>query len=285
MIALTTSNTYCVWYPSGGFGHFINAVLTVYGNNFVRPSKSLEFSSNGNSHNLDLVVPKYLHEHWPGNIKFLENKNYCILIDNGINNEGEDFTFTFPGATVIKICYSDRSWPIVARTMIDKAMNSTLEEQLPVAEWNTNDAWAQREKYFLFLRDHKLRFSWRHTPRYPNSIYVDDLVENYSKCFNTLNSIVPLDDFEDVWTTWRTVNSTYIDPTVTASLIMSNVINNKSTDISNIKDIWTQAIVYYYIWLEFKFEVPHNTYSNWFTNTKDIVNMLNDHKVRINSNV
>ena len=28
---------YCVWYPSGGFGHFINAVLTLYSKDFEVP--------------------------------------------------------------------------------------------------------------------------------------------------------------------------------------------------------------------------------------------------------
>ena len=30
---------YCVQYPSGGFGHFINAILTLHGVEFVRPKK------------------------------------------------------------------------------------------------------------------------------------------------------------------------------------------------------------------------------------------------------
>ena len=89
MIALTTSNIYCVWYPSGSFGHFVNAILTLHGDNFVRPKKSLEFSSTGDSHSLDLIVPKYLHEFWPGGIEFVNNQNYCVLIDNGIDNESE----------------------------------------------------------------------------------------------------------------------------------------------------------------------------------------------------
>ena len=143
---------YCVWYPSGGFGHFVNAVLTLHGNNFVRPKKLLKFSDSGNSHGLDLVVPKYLHESWPGGIEFLRDKNYCVLVDNGINNESEQFKSTFPDAVTIKICYCKYSWPVVARTMIEKAMSSSIEQQLPIDAWNTDQPWARREKYFLYLR-------------------------------------------------------------------------------------------------------------------------------------
>ena len=45
---------YCVWYPSGGFGHYIGATLSLYGKNFARPKKDLTFNANGDSHN---VVP------------------------------------------------------------------------------------------------------------------------------------------------------------------------------------------------------------------------------------
>jgi hypothetical protein len=129
---------YCVWYPSGGFGHFINAVLTLHGDNFVRPSNSLKFSKTGDSHNLNLVVPKYLHECWPGGIEFLNDKNYCVLIDNGIDNESTKFKSIFLNSTIIKICYTDRTWPIIARTMIDKAMKSSIEQQLPTDNWDTS---------------------------------------------------------------------------------------------------------------------------------------------------
>ena len=35
---------YCVWYPSGGFGHFINAVISLYGVDFKRP-KNKKFNT------------------------------------------------------------------------------------------------------------------------------------------------------------------------------------------------------------------------------------------------
>jgi hypothetical protein len=273
---------YCVWYPSGGFGHFINAILTLYGKNFVRPVKSLKFSNNGNSHNLDLVVPKYLHDCWPGGIEFCNDKNYCVLIDNGINNETEQFKLTFPNSILVKICYSDRSWPIVARTMIDKAMESSIEEQLPVDNWNTSEPWAQREKYFLFLRDHALRHAWKSND--DNALYIEELYNDYDEFFSSLNAVAKIDHCQDLWVDWRKANAKYFDSITLADRILRDVVTNQATDLSDVKDIWTQSVVYYYIWLRFKVEVPHNDYSNWFTNTKDIVKMLKDHGVTIDSN-
>ncbi len=271
---------YCVWYPSGGFGHFINAVLTLHGDNFVRPKKSLEFSANGNSHDLDLVVPKYLHECWPGGIEFLNDKNYSVLIDNGINNERDTFKSIFPNSTVVKVCYTNYSWAVVARTMIEKAMESSLDKQLPVDNWNTDEPWARREKYFLYLRDHSLRYAWRpaiENELSNNEIDVGELYQDYDDCHASINAVVDVEDFYPLWKEWRKANSKYIDPAVTSRKILSLVITKQSEDISHITDIWTQAVVYYYIWLWYKFEVPHNDYSNWFTNTSEIIKMLNDH--------
>jgi hypothetical protein len=287
VIALTTSNIYCVWYPSGGFGHFVNAILTLHGDNFVRPKKSLDFSSTGDSHSLDLIVPKYLHECWPGGIEFVNNQNYCVLIDNGINNESENFKNTFANATVIKICYSNHSWPVVARTMIEKGMQSTLQQQLPVDQWESDEPWAQREKYFLYLRDHPLRHVWKSRNKHTlldTELDIAELYQDYKECHAVINAIAKTDDFYSIWKEWRLANSKYIDPVITAKNVLSLATTNNRTDLTHITDIWTQAVVYYYIWVKYNIEVPHNDYSNWFTNTADIVKMLKEHGVDIDSN-
>lgn len=263
---------YCVWYPSGGFGHFINSVLTLYGEGFVRPKKQLTFSKNGNSHNLDLVVPKYAKDCWPGGIEFLDNKNYCVLVDNGINSESEKFKSAFPNSKIIKICYSDRSWPVIARTMIEKAMNSSLDSQLTTDEWNTSAPWVQREKYFLFLRDHTLRHAWR--PTEDSSLYLEELYQDYDEFFNILNSFVKVEWCEDVWIQWRKSNAVYVDPVLTAERVLGDVTAKWSTDLTHITDVWTQAVIYYYIWLKFNIEVPHNDFADFFTSTDQIRDLV-----------
>ena len=280
---MTTFNLYCVWYPGGGFGHFINAILSLHGKNFVRPKTQLKFSNNGNSHNLDLVVPKYLHGVWTEAFEFADKKNYSVLIDNGIDDENEQFKSVFPTADVIKICYTDYTWPIIARTMIDKAMESSLEHELPVDIWNTQDLWVRREKYFLFLRDHSFRSAWR-----PNGIdftlKIDDMIE-YADLLTALKSCrIELESFDNLWKQWQAANQQYITPMQDAKMVVNCVKNNVSVDLEHITDVWNQAVIYYYIWLEFGVEVPHNDYSNWFTTTQEIVTMLNKHGVLVDTN-
>jgi hypothetical protein len=150
---------------------------------------------------------------------------------------------------------------------------------LPVDNWDTDEPWARREKYFLFLRDHNLRHAWK--PIDKKSIDVDKIYDSYDRCCSVLNSIVPTDNFYDLWSNWRKVNAVYIDPVMIGAEILSLIADNKSKDISHIRDLWTQAVVYYYIWIKYNFEVPHNDYSNWFTNTKDIITMLDKHGVSV----
>jgi hypothetical protein len=73
----------------------------------------------------------------------------------------------------------------------------------------------------------------------------------------------------------------YIDPIKDAKSVLNYVKMQWSSDLTHVTDIWTQAVVYYYIWLEFGIEVPHNDYADWFTNTNDIVIMLDKHGVKI----
>ena len=262
---------YCVWYPSGGFGYFVNAVLSLYGHNFVRPHNQLTFSTNGNSHQLDLVVPRYYQQQWTGRFDFDPDKNYSVLIDNGINDEGDQFRDCFPSAEILKICYTDHTWPIVAHTMIKKALESTLKQEIApdFASWQSQDDWVLREKYFLFLRDHALRSHWRPN-NFSTPLYIDSIID-YDDFYKRLTMCgINVDSFEPVWESWRQANAKYIDPVTQCQQIMHNVSCGVSQQLTDVTDIWTQAVLYYYIWIEHGVEVPHNDFAEFFYNTDQI---------------
>jgi hypothetical protein len=263
---------YCIWYPSGGFGHFINGILNVYGKNFARPKdQSIEFSKTGDAHAVELVAPPYSYDLDTYNFKFVHTQNYSVLIDNGINNEDKRFQTMFKGASVIKLCYNDNSWPIVARTMIDKAMRSNLTKQLPADpdKWSHNESWVQREKYFLYLRDHNLRFSWKPDP-HTHNLMIDQLLD-YDCLYESLTKFdIELDDFCPVWNQWRQINHVYVDPVINAQDIIHKIKNNIEQKLNHIDSLWSQAVLYYFLWIEFGQEVPHNDYADFFLTTKEI---------------
>jgi hypothetical protein len=272
---------YCIWYPSGGFGHFVNAILALHGEGFIRPAdKNYAFSSNGDSHELELIAPKYLHNLKTYNFDFNKTQNYSVLIDNGINDETNNFCQFFPDSQIIKICYSDISWPIIAQTSIVKAMNTDFENEVYLDKdaWSSNEQWMFREKYFLYLRDHTLRHAWRPDDNTHN-LSIEALL-SYTQIKETFIKFnICLTEFELLWQNWRKSNDQYLQPVVTAL----NIINSITTkqDLTHITDTWIQSIIYYYIWITYHVEVPHNDYTSWFTNTSDIVTMLYNHGVTI----
>ena len=99
------------------------------------------------------------------------------------------------------------------------------------------------------------------------------LVLNFS-LFEKLNSIVSVEPFEQLWNDWQVVNSKFFYPIQTAEDVINAVENKVNIDISHIQDLWTQAVVYYYIWLQYNIEVPHNDFENFFKDTQQIINLV-----------
>jgi hypothetical protein len=264
---------YCVWYPSGGFGHFINAVLSLHGKNFVRPSNQLVFGTNGNSHSLKLSAPKYFHNS-PYSFTFDQSKNYSVLIDNGINDTSQSFLNHFYNSTVIKVCYDNNSWPVIAQTSVVKAVDNSLESELVLEndDWPGNEDWAIREKYFLYLKEHTLRTAW--TPDNIVGSHSLDILTllDYQKFYNYLNSVVQIEvsNFEQLHSQWRESNYKYFFPVVESFKILEALKNQQHMDVSHVCNLWDQAVVNYFLHLEFGIEVPANDYANWFQNTEQI---------------
>lgn len=267
---------YCVWYPSGGFGHFVNSILTLHGENFARPhGQKINFGQDGNAHQLTLMAPKYFHDPETYHFNFDQDINYSVLIDNGIHNQGERFKTFFPNAKIVKICYLDSSWPIIARTIIHKVLQTTVEEELTPDKdlWPSDQNWAQREKYFLYLRDHWLQPLWRPDALpIPDQInlLIEDLLDSAQLREKLTSFGIKLDDFDHLWQEWRDVNRIYIDPVLVAQGIVNDIKNNKNTTLDHVTDLWTQAVVYYFLWIEFGKEVPHNDFADFFSNTDQI---------------
>jgi hypothetical protein len=219
------------------------------------------------------VAPKYT----PGyNYKFDPDCNYSVLIDQGINSTSRDFMLEFPDARVIKVCYTDSSWPVVAMTMIGKAMQSSIEQEIAVDPglWASTEPWTQREKYFLFLRDHPLRTAWQ-----PESgidcVLVNDLLDSHGLKHTIERIGIELSEFKDLWNNWYMNNNRYFVSVSVAEQILSKIEHKEAFDLTHITDVWTQAVIYYYIWTEFGKEVPHNDFENFFSNVDQITQWLN----------
>jgi hypothetical protein len=268
-------NIVCVWYPSGGFGNFINATLTLHGVNFVRPDKThYKFGGNGDSHDIGFTAPFFCIDDYFFDFNS-SDKNYVVLVDNGIVNESKNFADYFPNSKIIKVSYSHKTWPIVAYTSIHKAMNSSINIELKVDQdlWPNQQNWSQREKYFLFLCEHHYRLMWKPESGFCN-LLVDDLLD-YQGFRNQLAEFgILTTDFSQLWDTWFSVNQQYIAPVIFGQKVINAVVDQQSMDLSQCKDLWTQAVVNYMIWNQFGCVVPANDFADWFVNSDQIVTLL-----------
>lgn len=270
---------YCVWYPSGGYGSFVTAIIDRFGKNFARPDAvEYEFSDNGNSHAANKTITPYrrIPLHYKVDIKDTTN-HHCVAIDPGIDNKDNlKFLDQFPSARVIKITYDKYSWPVIAKTMIIKAMKSTLDQQLALENhWPSSEPWAVREKYFLYLVDNQLQNQWLKDNQF-DCIDIAQIWE-YKNFVNALQSAdIELEDFRDTHQQWQQSNQVYFEPIIRSQQIVQQIRMQQHADLSDITDLWAQAVVNYYIRIEFGVTVPANTYANWFENTSEILNLLND---------
>ena len=140
--------------------------------------------------------------------------------------------------------------------------------------WASAEPWAQREKYFLFLRDHALRKAW-HAEPVIDCIFVNEML-NYNRLKYTIERTgIELSEFKGLWKEWYANNEQYFIPVTIAEQVLKKIEDQKSFDLTHITDIWTQAIIYYFIWTKFDKEVPHNDFENFFTNTDQITQWLN----------
>jgi hypothetical protein len=251
-------------------------MLDRFGHGFLRPKDLIiEFSDNGNSHNMQKTVPPYRRGIMP-DYAFDKELNYSVLIDDGIDYENAEFQNKFDNCQVLKLCYDSKSWPIIAYTMIAKAMESNLQKELPVDQehWPTDEDWAVREKYFLYLTEHEYRDGWRKDDQFCSLDIAD--VWDYQLLVNRFDSAgITINHFIDHHRQWQTMNTKYFKPIHQAQDIIDSVKQKAHQNIGHITDLWDQAVVNYYIWLEYNIEVPANTYANWFSNTKEIEDFIN----------
>ena len=279
-----------IQYPCGGFGHFTHVILSSFCKVFEGDFINYDFGQGGDSHAYPLKLPKYYPDARYDQEKFLENlsdlkSEYAtVLIDSGADDSDHYRKFISSDIS-IRVCYDDWSWPLIAKMVYTRCMSALENQPQSIDNWikpdqnmwaDLSQPWVIREKFFLYLRDHPHRHDWRANQSTLN-IPIESFL-TYGTLHESLSTCFELSNFEQFYNSWYKVNCGHFESYLDAQDIIKNLNNNK--DISGVSDYYTQSVVYYFIWLMYQFEVPHNDY-NWFTNTSDIATMLRDHGVDI----
>jgi hypothetical protein len=288
-------NLLLIHYPSGGYGFYLTRLINGFITNVVKTPDDFLFDSVGTSHPLPLVA---------GSIHFDQNQTLIsvsdqyqfdiarqkyVLIPYCTGIQSDDITAlinTFTNAKIIRLYYNDDTWPLVFQNCIIKAALETLETavEFDSITFGSSDDWAKRENFFLLLKNHHYRHMWNECdlPQFLN-INVVDLLTDPETCLRSIanfidGTIVDLDLLPGRHQQFLDSNLN----TVRHLEILHIVKNLRLTqNLKHIDHLYQQAVLNFYLQLRYNFEVPPNDYSDWFTNTTDIVKMLEDNNIII----
>lgn len=276
-----------VHYPSGGFGHFLNGLLTTCTDGiFFRPSNNVTFSSSGDSHALELSVAKWMG--YAEDFEFVVSdwateSDLChiLLVDSFIENDDPTILRQrFPGNQVIRLCIDYRAVPIVHQTCEFKAMGKTPEDDYSaLPDWEHREMITLRYHYadqhddfylrkFSPINDEKtlnLPISWI-------AYNFDQLIEHLQKF---LNVTFDGNRVAELYQTFLKANEKYFTGPVWAERILHSLRSGTNIDLSECTSLFDQGYVNYRIEREFNLsEIPPYTYKDWFTDTNSIRRML-----------
>jgi len=298
---MTFDKLYAIQYPAGSFGHFTHLIISNFGNNFVKSDDVVNFKNkkeSGSSHFTSSMIKKYYcideyKDYVSADLvsdytRLTKNNQFVtVIIDSGIADDSIEFLQFFPGAKHIRITYDDYSWPFSAKAFYTRCMAEVLHKKTSISQfiepdadrWNSNDPWEQREKYFLFLKEHPFREYWRDLNNCTN-INVDKYL-SYNELATAL-SFSCIGDFEEVYDQFFKANKTHIEWYLECRRVLEALKNKENISLSNINDLFSQATINYYIYIIYNFEVPAWDYRDWFVNTTDIFDLLEKNNIIIN---
>jgi hypothetical protein len=288
-----SENLLLISYPSGGYGFYLTRLINYFVTNVVSTTDSFLFDDLGTSHSLPLVV---------GDIHFEKNRTLTVGVEAyqfdidqqkyilipycpGINSDNPNNVIDmFPNAKIIRLFYQDNTWPLVFQNCIVKAATGNTEDDIEFdAEiFGSSDAWARRENFELLFKNHHYRTMWKQHDTVLN-IDIFTLLTDPQHCLHQIaglinGSVTRMDELAIKHQQFLDAN-----PNTVRHLEILDIVKSlaKDQDLSHINQLYQQAVLNFYIQLKFNFVIPSNDYANWFTNTKQIVTMLNNHEVKI----
>jgi hypothetical protein len=293
----TSKNLLLINYPSGGYGYYLTRLINQFVTNVVQTPDAFLFDDLGTSHDLPLVVGDIHHEqnrvlHMADSMYWSDiKKQKYILVPYcpGIPNDTTDnLKSNYPNAKVIRLCYQDNTWPLVFQNCIVKAARGTTESDVDfdAKKFGVSDNWACRENFSLLFEYHHYRIMWKeHVHDNWLNIDISELITNPQNCLERVEnfidgSMIDLNQLPSKHRQFLDAN-----PNTVQHLEILNIVKTLTVDqdLAHINQLYHQAVLNFYVQLEFNFVIPANDYANWFTNTKEIVTMLKDHGVYIDT--
>jgi len=291
----TRHNVLLISYPSGGYGYYLTRLINGFVSNVVRTQDEFLFDTLGTSHLLPLVAGDIHHEQERTlasiDVRYqsdIDQQKYILIpYCPGIQNDNpSNMIKKFPNAKIIRLCYEDNTWPLVFQNCIVKAAIGNLDTDIEFNEelFGSSDNWARRENFILLFETHHYRNMWKayNHERFLN-IDIFELLVNPEQCLKHIANFINGSTEQLDTLPMRHQQFLAANPNTIRHLEILNLIENlqTDTDLQYLNQLYQQAVLNFYIQLKFNFVIPTNDYSDWFTNTSDIVKMMETHGVKV----
>ena len=260
----------CVDYPSGGFGHFIAALLSrSFDSVFDRGGEFL-LDSKGTSHQYPLHYSKWRHRDPSFELqpKFdFGDKHSVLLVDSGFDNSSDVIFSKIEAPFIIRLCIDDRAKSIVHQTCKIKAENSLFN-------LNGND-WEERELFTLTYHHIDNNHDYYLNTFSPGSdffeINISDLFFNFESVKHRLAEVFgqPNNNIDLMHQQMVQSNIDFIK----AEKLVNSFEQSKPINW-NEYSIHEQGFFNYWIEKTHNIEIPVFDYKDWFSSYEDVHELL-----------
>lgn len=293
-----SKNLLLIDYPSGGYGYYFTRLINGFVTNVVKTFDLFQFDQLGTSHLLPLVAGDIHFEHhrtlYVIDTKYqseIDQQKYILIpYCPGIQNDTtENLKNNFPNAKIIRLYYKDNTWPLVFQNCIVKASMGNIDTNIEFDDkkFGSVEDWARRENFNLIFEHHQYRNMWKQHDhdRFLN-IDIFELLIDPVQCLQQvadfINGTILTTDMIPI----RHQQFLNSNPNTMTHLEILQIVDSLDIeqDLTHIQHLYQQAVMNFYIQLKFNLVIPANDYADWFTNTKEIVTMLQDHGVKFDTN-
>lgn len=284
-------NLLFIHYPSGGYGFYLTRLINRYVSGIVKVHDSFDFDHLGTSHSLPLVY---------GDVHF--NQNRILHIDQadpiyhndisqglytlipycpGINDDKiQDTLNYYPDCKVVRLCYDDRTWPLVFYNAIVKAKQDNINRDVffDREKFGSDADWAKRENFSLLCKHHSLRSQWKMVTDYRIlNIDIFALLTNPGRVISDIAQFVyGKITYDDLDLKCKHQAFLAANPATAMHLEILQISNELGTfrDLGWIKELFWQAVTNFYVEEKYNITIKVNDHPDWFTNTKNIVELI-----------
>lgn len=292
-------NILFIQYPSGGYGFYLTRLINRCISGVVKVQDNFNFDKIGTSHSLPLV---YGHVHFNRDRHFdIQSANliyhdsilqghyvlvpYCPGINDDMISRTLDF---YPKCRIVRLCYDDRTWPLVFYNAITKALNKDINSEVffDRDRFGSDSDWAKRENFTLLFKSHALRHQWKPVAdRRVCNIDIFSLLVDTKKTIETITEFIgqPADAINTPDVLAKHQCFLVANPAATLHLKILKLLDNLTADqdLEWIKELFWQAVVNFYIEEQYDIAIKVNEHPDWFRTTGDLINCVASERQKI----